>query len=93
MTWENFAWATMGSFVLQAFLISQNKPIINFLLAFNKNWNGQLPTFINALVFSVVGGLVGCGLIQPATSAQALSAGLGWIGLVSSMQPQRQDGT
>ncbi len=87
MDWENIAWATMGSFVLQAFLISQKKPIINFLHVFNRDWNGQLATFVNAVIFSVVGGLVGCGLVRPSTSAQALSAGLGWIGLVASMHP------
>ena len=88
---ENVAWATMGSFVLQAFLISQKRPIINFLQVFNRSWHGQFATFTNAVVFSIVGGLVGCGLVQPTTSAQALSAGLGWIGLVASMHPAKAD--
>ena len=74
----------LGAFVLHCKLRSENQPMIEFLKHLFPSWDSPWKTFLEACFFAIVGGIVSYGLIAPITTPQALSAGLGWTGLISA---------
>ena len=49
--------------------------------------NDRLGAFFEFAVFVSLGVIAAVGIVQPATIAQAISAGLGWTGLCSHAPP------
>jgi len=59
---------------------------MEFLPHINPKWKGSTITrIIDMLLFTVVGAFIGTIFTQPTTAQQALAAGLGWTGLLSSV--------
>jgi hypothetical protein len=68
-------WGKWGRTKLKAYVLSD---IVN-LLPVDDKWRSA----IEFVVFVAFGCLVGIGVTQPTTAAQALTAGLGWTGFVT----------
>ena len=68
-------WGKWGKAKLKAYVLSD---LVN-LLPCNQKWRG----IIEFVIFVALGCLVGVAVVQPTNAAQALTAGLGWTGLVS----------
>lgn len=81
----------LGAFVLHCKLRSENQPMIEFLKHLFPKWESSWRTFLEACFFAVIGGIVSYGLIQPITTPQALSAGLGWTGLISAFSSVKSE--
>lgn len=83
--WQLIVYAAIGSFVLYCKLRTDARPMIEFLPHLAPGWNSPLRPACEALLFVVIGGVMSYGLVEPTTVPQALSAGLGWIGLASAI--------
>lgn len=81
----------LGAFVLHCKLRSEDQPMIQFLKPLFPKWESSWQTFLEAFFFAAIGGVVSFGLIQPITTPQALSAGLGWTGLISAFSGSKTD--
>lgn len=81
----NFAIASVGSFILQAFFIAQGRPIVSFVRPLTGKWNKPSAKLANAIAFSLVGGLVGYLVFEPTSPRQAILAGLAWFGFVGAL--------
>ncbi len=83
--WHLNLFAGVGAFVLYCKLRSEGRKVIQFLPVVAPNWNPSWLPLFEAVIFSIVGGIVSVALLQPATIPQALSAGLGWTGLITAI--------
>ena len=83
--WSLVFFAGIGAFVLYCKLKSEERKVIQFLPVVAPEWKPSFLPLFEAVIFSVIGGVVSCGLLQPATIPQALSAGLGWTGLITAL--------
>lgn len=83
-SWEGFVLAAVGSFVLQAVLITKGKPTIDFIRPFWPRLEKNHATWLNALIFTFVGAFLALVMTNPDTPRQALTAGLGWMGLITA---------
>jgi hypothetical protein len=74
-----------GAFLLYFVLKSQKKPVIQFLPHINKEWaettSGKI---FEVVIFIFLGAIVGNLITEPINAKQALVAGLGWTGVLSS---------
>lgn len=80
---------SIGSFVLYCKLKTEERPIIEFMVHLAPHWNSTWKPFIEAIIFLVIGSIVAYGLVHPTTIPQAISAGLGWTGLVSALSDKK----
>lgn len=71
-------WGLKGQSNLRAYCLSS---IID--LIFCRYDHEKARNFVEFIVFLAIGVVVGVGLTQPHSPAQAIAAGLGWTGLVS----------
>jgi hypothetical protein len=83
--WHLHLFAALGAFVLYCKLRSEGRRVIQFLPVIAPHWNSSLLPLIEAFIFSGIGGIVSVALLQPSTMPQALSAGLGWTGLLTAI--------
>jgi hypothetical protein len=83
--WTLFGFATLGAFALYFKLKGDGRPVIEFLRFLFPSWRSPLVPLIEAVLFSVLGGALAYGIVQPSTVVQAISAGLGWTGLFSAV--------
>ena len=81
--------AFMGAYVLYSLQLTKGEKVISFILYTPKEPSklseGKLffLSLANALLFCLVGSIVGVLLTQPESYQQALAAGLGWVGLIN----------
>ena len=84
---ELFALCGAGAAVLYFRQKTSGHAVVGFLVHINgrfaRTTNGKL---LEAALFTMVGALVSGVLTQPSNPPQALAAGLGWTGLLSSFQ-------
>ena len=85
VNWRLYFFAGVGAFVLYCKLRSEGRRVIQFLPVLAPTWNSPSLPFTEAVIFAVVGAIVSVALLQPATVPQALSAGLGWTGLLTAI--------
>lgn len=85
VNWQFNFFAGVGAFVLYCKLRSEGRRVIQFLPVVAPTCNSPFLPFMEAVVFSLVGAIVSVALLQPATIPQALSAGLGWTGLLTAI--------
>ncbi len=75
--------ASLGALVLYFKLRSEERPMIEIITYVAPKWESAWKPLSEALIFSLIGGVLSCVLLHPTTSAQAVSAGLSWTGLIS----------
>jgi len=76
----------VGAFVLHFKLKTAGRVVIEFLPHINERWrDSTLAKFLDAILFTAVGALIGTVLTHPINPQQAIVAGLGWTGLVNSI--------
>ena len=81
----------LGAFVLHCKLHSEEQKVITFIQHLFPDWDSSWRTFIEACLFAFIGGIISYGLTQPTTTPQALSAGLGWTGLISAFSTTKNE--
>jgi len=74
-------WGKWGRTKLKAYVLSD----LVSLIPVNDAWRGA----IEFLIFLTIGCLVGIGVAQPTSPAQALTAGLGWTGFITHHATRR----
>ena len=80
----NIVGCAVGAFVLYCKLRSEDRPVIEFITYVAPEWNSQLRQPSEMAVYTAIGSLISYGFVHPITFAQAVSAGLGWTGLISA---------
>ena len=82
---QHYIISGVGAITLYFKLKSSGKDVIQFLPHFKSSWaEAPFARLIDALLFTLIGALIGTILTQPETPQQALAAGLGWTGLINS---------
>jgi len=66
--------------------------MIEFLQIIVPTWHSNVRPLVETAIFSAVGGAVAFVIAEPVTPPQALSAGLGWMGLIGAFSPKRTIG-
>lgn len=82
--WEGYALAAVGSFLLQAILITKGRVVLDFIRPFRPGYDKDHAAWLNAVIFTFLGALVACVMTSPDTPRQALTAGLGWMALLTA---------
>lgn len=76
----------VGSVALYAKTFSENKQPLRVLININQEWEkSTIVNFIDAILFCIMGTLIGTWICQPTNIAQSVSAGLGWTGILSTV--------
>ncbi len=77
----------IGAFVLYFRLKSTGRSIIRLLPHINNKWK-DLPwvNFLDALIISLLGAVIGTIITEPSSPQQAITTGLGWTGLLSILE-------
>src|SRR4051794_34409578 len=76
--------ACAGALVLYCKLRSDGRPVIQLFAHVAPDWQSRWKPACELLFFTVIGGVVSYGLVQPVSVPQAIAAGLGWTGLVNA---------
>lgn len=76
----------IGAFVLYYKLKSDGKLVIEFLPHIKKAWaEPPLAKFLDAILFTTLGAIIGTILIRPINPQQAIIAGIGWTGALAAI--------
>jgi hypothetical protein len=78
----------VAAFVLFFKLHKDGEPPFAVIGHINPSWkDSPWGRFWEAIIFALLGAVVGTLITVPASPAQAIAAGLGWTGLLSSASP------
>lgn len=82
--WSYYLLCGIGAFVLFFKLQKKGSPIFEVIGYLNPKWaDSPFCRFFEALLFAVLGAIIGTIITQPGNPQQAIAAGLGWTGLLS----------
>lgn len=76
------------------FFVAQTsrRPVVQFVFNINPAWaDHSMWRLVEAIIFSVIGGIAGAVIVQPMTPPQAISAGLSWTGIVAGIKERKHE--
>lgn len=83
----------VAAFALYFKLHEKGNPPVRVVAHINPIWaDSGWGRFSEAVIFAALGAIIGTLLTSPATPAQAVAAGLGWTGLLSSSANASREG-
>jgi len=72
---------------------NENMKTWRFMCYINRKWyDVTWANFVDIILFTLIGSVVGALITQPTNFQQSLAAGLGWMGLISSNSSQNGSG-
>lgn len=84
----------VAAFALYFKLHEKGNPPVRVVAHINPGWaDSGWGRFFEAVIFAILGAILGTLLTSPATPAQAVAAGLGWTGLLSSASSAAEEVT
>ena len=82
--WTCYLLCGIGAFVLFFKLQQKGPPIFEVIGYINPSWRGNpICRFLEAVLFSLLGAIIGTVITHPSNAQQAIVAGLGWTGLLT----------
>jgi hypothetical protein len=82
--WSHYLLCGIGAFVFFFKLQHKGSPIFEVIGYINPRWKDHpICRFPEAVLFSVLGTIIGTIITHPSNAQQAIAAGLGWTGILT----------